>query len=389
MKSAVAAQTLSEQSAPGMGGRGKSPARSPAPTGVQADILTLQRAAGNRAVDRLLQPPAPCALPGASRTMPNQLTVNEAGDEYEQDAERLAAQVMRMTRPGDSAADWRLSTAPPPQPRAAAGDAGASYAPPIVHDVLSSPGQILDSATREFFEPRFGYDFSQVRVHADAKAVESAKAINASGYTVSPHIVLPSSATRSLIAHELSHVVQQSRSVWSTKGSRALVQRSPAPMESTRKTSPTDEELLRLLDRFPQGEPIVLYHVSEDGGLLKSVEQKGKNFRMNRAGELNLTTNVEARTSFKGGAGLDNIIAFYLDRRFVQLMGETAVTQRVAGKVERFFKKIMQDQPITEEWAGRKVTGERPVLAVPRFTFEGGGAKQGRAFQGTGDFNMI
>src|SRR5215217_7887171 len=61
--------------------------------------------------------------------------------------------------------------------------------PPIVHDVLGSPGQPLEPVTRAFMEPRFGHDFSQVRVHTDAKAVESARAVNALAYTVGPTIV--------------------------------------------------------------------------------------------------------------------------------------------------------------------------------------------------------
>src|SRR5437660_938345 len=61
--------------------------------------------------------------------------------------------------------------------------------PPIVHDVLNAPGQPLDAATRAFFEPRFGHDFSRVRVHTDAKAAESARAVNATAYTVGRDIV--------------------------------------------------------------------------------------------------------------------------------------------------------------------------------------------------------
>src|SRR6266571_6871566 len=56
--------------------------------------------------------------------------------------------------------------------------------PSIVQEVLSSSGQPLDSETRAFMEPRFGHDFSQVRVHTDEQAVESAQAVNALAYTV-------------------------------------------------------------------------------------------------------------------------------------------------------------------------------------------------------------
>ena len=90
-------------------------------------------------------------------------------------------------------------------------------APPIVHDVLRLSGQPLDASARAFFEARFGHDFSRVRIHADAEAAKSAAAVNAIAYTAGEHIVFqtgryaPSSpAGRRLLAHELTHVVQQS-----------------------------------------------------------------------------------------------------------------------------------------------------------------------------------
>ncbi|HJU53149.1 MAG TPA: DUF4157 domain-containing protein, partial [Pyrinomonadaceae bacterium] len=90
--------------------------------------------------------------------------------------------------------------------------------PPVVHEVLNSSGQPLDADTRELMESRFGHDFGRVRVHADAKAAESARAVNALAYTVKHHVAFDagrySPDTRdgqSLLAHELAHVVQQSR----------------------------------------------------------------------------------------------------------------------------------------------------------------------------------
>jgi hypothetical protein len=101
--------------------------------------------------------------------------------------------------------------------RRSTGQAEPSTVPPIVHDVLRSPGQPLDAATRASMEPRFGYDFGGVRVHTDARAAESAEAVKARAYTVGQHVVMgagqPSPETiagRHLLAHELAHVVQQS-----------------------------------------------------------------------------------------------------------------------------------------------------------------------------------
>ena len=88
--------------------------------------------------------------------------------------------------------------------------------PPIVHEVLRSPGEPLDRGTRAFMEPRFGHDFSQVRVHTDDKAAESADAVSALAYTVQKHIVFgagqydPQSVYgQKLFAHELVHTIQQ------------------------------------------------------------------------------------------------------------------------------------------------------------------------------------
>lgn len=100
--------------------------------------------------------------------------------------------------------------------RAALNHDAARVVPPIVHEVLRSPGQPLDAATRAYFEPRFGQDFSRVRVHADARAAESARAVNALAYTVGHNVVVRNRSlvshlpeSRSTLAHELAHVVQQ------------------------------------------------------------------------------------------------------------------------------------------------------------------------------------
>jgi len=100
--------------------------------------------------------------------------------------------------------------------RAAVSPAPANSVPPIVHDALSSSGKPLDAGTRAFMEPRFGHDFSQVRVHTDARAAESARAVNALAYTVGRDVVFGArqyepgtSEGRRLMAHELTHVVQQ------------------------------------------------------------------------------------------------------------------------------------------------------------------------------------
>jgi hypothetical protein len=181
-----------------------------------------------------------------SHVLQTKLTVNQPGDTYEQEADRIADTVMRMPEPG-AAASPALSGAVPSVQRACscggscdkcqggqsddehgrvqmkpagAGVSGhaavPSVAPPMVHEVLRSPGQPLDSVTRNFTEPRFGADFAHVRVHTGLDAAESAREIGARAYTVGGHIVFgegeyapASNVGRRLLTHELAHVVQQ------------------------------------------------------------------------------------------------------------------------------------------------------------------------------------
>jgi hypothetical protein len=95
---------------------------------------------------------------------------------------------------------------------------GEETVPPVVDEVLRTPGQPLESTFRRLMEARFGHDFGQVRVHTGAAAAESARAVNASAYTVEGDVVFgagqyapASPAGRRLLAHELAHVVQQRR----------------------------------------------------------------------------------------------------------------------------------------------------------------------------------
>jgi hypothetical protein len=103
------------------------------------------------------------------------------------------------------------------QRRAAPGASGALDAGPAVRRVLDTAGQPLDAATQSFFAARFGHDFSHVRVHTDAQAAASARSVSALAYTVGSHVVFGAGqytpgtrAGQRLLAHELTHVVQQS-----------------------------------------------------------------------------------------------------------------------------------------------------------------------------------
>lgn len=136
--------------------------------------LTQQQAWGNQAMQRLLN----------TRAIQAKLPVNELGDKYEQEADRVADLVM-----GLPVSTIQRPTMPSIVPKVVGNSTGLGEAPPNVHDVLTSSGHPLDTTTRAFFEPRLGHDFSQVRVHIDSDAADSARSIHAHAYTVNHHIV--------------------------------------------------------------------------------------------------------------------------------------------------------------------------------------------------------
>ena len=241
LKPKATQQTTSAKSTiPGRGHFGQSPE--------VRSILHLQRTIGNQAVQRMLQTDAgqpeaelngPASRrfghdfnripihPPAAGAIQTKLAINKPGDSYEQEADRMAEQVMRTPEPQLQLAcpcggRCPKCTEQPSRERESlqtkhvqASDSGQIAAPPIVHEVLRSPGQPLDPATRTFMEPRFGHDFSRVRVHTDSEAASSAQAIGARAYTAGQHIVfgleqydMATGDGRRLLAHELTHILQ-------------------------------------------------------------------------------------------------------------------------------------------------------------------------------------
>ncbi|MCE8427117.1 MAG: DUF4157 domain-containing protein [Candidatus Methanoperedens sp.] len=165
-------------------------------------ILFLQRTIGNQAVGRLLK----------SGVLQAKLKIGQPGDIYEQEADRVAEQVMapsaHLTSNSASARIQRIS---------GKSNAQMDSAPASVDQALASPGRPLEPPLRQDMEQRFGHDFSHVRVHTDENAEMSARTINAHAYTVGNDIMFglgrfDSNAMegRQLLAHELTHVVQQS-----------------------------------------------------------------------------------------------------------------------------------------------------------------------------------
>lgn len=167
-----------------------------------------------------------CPRCKATPAIQAKMKVSQAGDALEQQADRAAAQAMQPQAP-DRLKGVRTAMPAPALSRMASSST-AGDAPPIVHEVLTESGQSLDGAARGFFESRFGHNLDSVRVHTDGRAAESARAIDALAYTAGNDVVFdrgryaPGTVRgRSLLAHELAHVVQQSG-----RASALTVQRS-------------------------------------------------------------------------------------------------------------------------------------------------------------------
>jgi outer membrane protein OmpA-like peptidoglycan-associated protein len=139
---------------------------------------------------------------------------------------------------------------------------GQTAAPPIVHDVLRLSGQPLDTATRAFMEPRVVHDFSQVRVHTDARAATSSQAIQARAHTTGHNIVFATNQYsphtengKRLLAHELTHVIEQ-------EGHDTQIHRKPAPKKDCPEREPGEvkgsaSSPYRLMERSPQQEWLI------------------------------------------------------------------------------------------------------------------------------------
>ena len=240
------------------------------------DILMLQRSIGNRGVQRLFD----------SGFIQGKLTVGEPNDKYEQEADRIADAVMRMPELQVQRQSEEDEEEEMIQPKAI----GEQITPLVQRQVepeeeeeaepekeeeetiqtkseeqtpqvtssleskinaLQGGGQSLSKETRNFFEPRFGQDFSNVKVHADSNANQLARSINARAFTKGNNIVFGGGeyspgrqGGKRLLGHELTHVVQQSRSTDNMMNQQ--IEREGETVTNVLQLSPDDNKIVPL-----------------------------------------------------------------------------------------------------------------------------------------------
>lgn len=187
-------------------------------------ILHLQRTIGNQAVQRMFQ----------SGIIQTKLRIGKPKDMYEQEADRVADQVMRMpVTDANQIPEIEEQIKTPDIQRTCAeceeedekliqaktdGDVTPKVTPARSYGIqsLQGGGRLLSESERSFFEPRFGENFSDVRVHNDEKAASLARSVNALAFTHGNDIYFNkgkynpnSNQGKQLLAHELSHTIQQ------------------------------------------------------------------------------------------------------------------------------------------------------------------------------------
>jgi hypothetical protein len=208
-----------------------------------SDMLHLQSVVGNRAAQRLIQ---------------TKLTVGAPDDVYEQEADQVAQQVMAMPAPDavqreaapeeeelslkrvqreampeeDELSLKRIQRAdlPVEEDELLAQTKSDGGVPEVTDDLesqinsMSGNGQTLPDSARDFFEPRFGQDFSGVNIHTGGEADALNRSLEARAFATGSDIFFrdgeynpESSSGRELLAHELTHVVQQGASPVQTK----------------------------------------------------------------------------------------------------------------------------------------------------------------------------
>ena len=185
-----------------------------------------------------------CEQESAIHKVQTKLAVSSPGDKFEQEADAVADQVMRMpdpVLPGKHTSDSTNPDATPTEAPHVLRFANSASSGAVASDFTSrlGIGAPLDTTSRNYFESRFGYDFGGVRVHTGAAASDSAHAIQARAYTLGRDVVFgagqydPSSSSgKRLLAHELAHVVQQSTH------SRAIAQRQSATLSLSALSQP-------------------------------------------------------------------------------------------------------------------------------------------------------
>jgi hypothetical protein len=271
-------------------------------------------------------------------------------------------------RPGNAASKDASNFSPAVPQHHGSGRSLTATVPPIVSDVLRSSGEPLTASTRAHMEPHFSFDFSKVRVHADAKASASARAVNALAYTVGNRIAVRadkyapgSTSGQRLLAHELAHVVQQAR------GGEQSGPEARAELAAER-IARNQSVPFEMVGSAPQG----LYRLADEGSQTadddeSQVLEDGQHDEANETGEKDSDPNKPgSASSHRSGAGLQH--------QFDELARSQAPSLFAARKPLLFPGQLNLDQLPKQNFSMLKSEPVVPAWAkdkgLPKFPFD-------------------
>lgn len=322
--------------------------------GAQHSLLSLHRSIGNRAFGQALN---------------SNLPISSPGDVYEQEADRVACEVMQNLHlagvpPGTFQYEEQTgSSKTPVVKRKGISPSGPMTTVPAMSQLIPSAGRPLDPSTKDFMESRFGHNFDDVRVHIDGYANESASAINAKAYTIGRDIIFGASryqphtsAGKQLLAHELAHVVQDRQ-----EGVAREVHRAPEDVpELDRKFT----EALKRKD-WKQAAEILNAFNREDINARLGKLSSSEIYALHKGAEENPTVGPEAqvarltahrflRAKRRGNTRVD--AAIELTRRALVYATDTPPANdkalNILEKVETFLRPLVEDQNIDKYYHG-------------------------------------
>ena len=308
-----------------------------------------------RFIDSLTPQPGACACGGGcprcrhDYPLHTQVEVSQPGDALEHEADRVAEQVLRMPQPDRPDKTEAHETSGLRLSRYASDSSAESSpeVPSIVQDVVGSPGEPLDPATRAFMEPRFGQDFSSVRVHSGAAAEQSAREVNASAYTVGHDIVFApghytphTPAGRRLLAHELTHVMQQEAAGLPALQRKAGIGAAAEPAQAT----PVWLQLYPWLEKLPNLREVIAHldkiHANRHRiqALYRQLDRVGGSFFSE---DVERATSLREQISALQSANIELGIRLPID--VIALLHEDVFPSAAAGKADIGKMALVED----------------------------------------------
>lgn len=332
----------------------------------------------------------------AHANIQTKLKIDEPGDAYEQEADRVAEQVTRTSEPrlqracacgGETGAGGSCDACNKKKSLQRKAEVGGAVGdvPPQVGSALATSGRPLDAGVRSFFESRFGHDFSRVRVHTDDAAAAS---VRAHAFTVGERIVFAANQYRPtthegrrLLAHELTHVVQQSGADSSGASPRGALQRKGNDGDDG-EVQVIAKENGKVAVVFVRGGKIVRGYaeITPPPNITAAAAAKQIHFNEDWSGAVSVPkVNVIVPTGWGRQATNPNAAVEVMDEEVFEQRSNATERSLKADEMRALYREYLDDYQFQHEKFGTALSvspretpemmGEDDLLALPRDNF--------------------